>query len=252
MTVYTPTEAVLNNIQRGVALNKKYNRNSIVGKITSEQIQKSQEVLNTKGFTLDTIKKMYYELSTTEPTLDIKSRAFDGGPTDTLIKFYANGGSAGLAWTRMILKQEGILKSYSKEVTKEETEKESEDQVGKIAVVKATNDELMQATFVVLAPDEVDLHGDTVSEEEIRKACHNFNQYCQKANLFHLMETDTFSIVESYTLPVESIIEDRLIKKGTWLCTVQCHDEGLWALIKSGDICSVSIGALANVEKLDV
>ena len=33
-------------------------------------------------------------------------------------------------------------------------------------VAKAVNEELMQATYVVMAPDEVDLHGDTVTEEE--------------------------------------------------------------------------------------
>ena len=43
-------------------------------------------------------------------------------------------------------------------------------------VAKAVNEELMQATYVVMAPDEVDLHGDTVTEEEIRKACFNFNK----------------------------------------------------------------------------
>ena len=39
-----------------------------------------------------------------------------------------------------------------------------------VPVVKSVNEELRQATYVVLVPDEVDLHGDIVSEDEVRKA----------------------------------------------------------------------------------
>jgi len=120
-----------------------------------------------------------------------------------------------------------------------------------LQITKATNEELMQATFVVMSPDEVDLHGDTVTEDEIRKACHNFNKFCMKANLFHLVETDTFEFVESYIAPTDFILGDRFVKKGTWLCTIQCLDPKLWQLIKSGDINGVSIAALAKVEYLD-
>ena len=37
-----------------------------------------------------------------------------------------------------------------------------------VQVVKSVNEELKQATFIVLAPNEVDLHGDIISEEEVR------------------------------------------------------------------------------------
>ena len=117
-------------------------------------------------------------------------------------------------------------------------------------VNKSTNEELMQATFVVMVPDEVDLHGDITSEEEIRKAKESFNSSGMRANLFHLTETNSFSIIESYVSPADFNVEDKFIKKGTWLCTIQCHDPDLWSLIKSGNICSVSIGALAHVEEL--
>ena len=36
-----------------------------------------------------------------------------------------------------------------------------------VQVAKAKNEELMQATFVVMVPDEVDFHGDVTSEEEV-------------------------------------------------------------------------------------
>ena len=60
-----------------------------------------------------------------------------------------------------------------------------------VQVVKSVNEELKQATFVVMVPDEVDLHGDIIAEDEVRKACHNFNKHCNQANLFHITKTAT-------------------------------------------------------------
>lgn len=121
----------------------------------------------------------------------------------------------------------------------------------KTPVAKALNEELKQATFIVMVPDEVDLHGDICSEEEVRKACHSFNKHSMRANLFHLVETDSFEFAESYIAPVDLTLGDKEVRKGTWLCTIQCLDDNLWTLIKSGDICAVSIGAVASVEDIE-
>lgn len=118
-------------------------------------------------------------------------------------------------------------------------------------IAKAVNEELKQATFVVMVPEEVDLHGDIISEEEVRKACFNFNTFCRTPNLFHIVKTNTFTFCESYVSPVDFELDGKEIKKGTWLATVQCQDDGLWELIKSGEINGLSIGALASVEVLD-
>lgn len=121
----------------------------------------------------------------------------------------------------------------------------------KLKVEKALNEELKQATYIVLVPDEVDLHGDVISEDEVRKACHNFNKFSMQANLFHLVETETFEFVESYIAPTDFILGDKEVKKGTWLATVQALDDDLWELMKSGEINGLSIGALAKVETLE-
>jgi hypothetical protein len=123
--------------------------------------------------------------------------------------------------------------------------------MNKIKVAKATNDELKQATFIVLVPDTVDAHGDTITEDEVRKACFNFNKFSMQANLFHLVQTSTFEFSESYVAPTDFQLGDRFVKKGTWLATVQCLDDDLWKLIKDGEITGLSIGALARTEKLD-
>lgn len=116
---------------------------------------------------------------------------------------------------------------------------------------KSMDDELMQATFIVLEPDVVDLHGDTYSAEEVRKACHNFNTFCRKAYLDHREETDKIDFVESYIVPDDVIINDFAVKKGTWLAVAQFKDEELWKQAKDDDMVGVSIGAYCKVETLN-
>lgn len=116
---------------------------------------------------------------------------------------------------------------------------------------KDTADELKQATFIVMVPNEVDLHGDITSEDEVRKACFNFNKFSRQANLFHISKTSTFEFAESYIAPVEMEIEGIKIQKGTWIATIQVLDDNLWELIKSGEVNGLSIGALAEVETLE-
>lgn len=121
-----------------------------------------------------------------------------------------------------------------------------------VPVFKQAQEELKQATFLVLSPDEVDLHGDIYDAVEVRKACHNFNIHCRKANLLHLFETDSFSIVESYISPVDMQMGETIIKAGSWLAVIQVSEseEGseLWEGIKSGDFNGLSVQCTANVE----
>lgn len=117
-------------------------------------------------------------------------------------------------------------------------------------LIKSVNTELRQATYIVMVPDEVDAHGDITDAAEIRKACHNFNKFCQQPNLFHATGTDLFEFAESYISPVDFELDSKLIKAGTWLAVVQAHDDELWELMKSGEINGLSIGAVGNAEIL--
>lgn len=120
-----------------------------------------------------------------------------------------------------------------------------------VQVTKALDDELKQATFVVLVPDEFDLHGHLITEAEVRKACFNFNKFCSQPNLFHVAPTTSYEFCESYVAPVDMVMGDKFVKKGTWVATVQCLDDDLWALIKTGDICGLSIGAMAYEQPIE-
>lgn len=121
----------------------------------------------------------------------------------------------------------------------------------KVPIAKALNNKLKQATFVVMVPDVPDAHGDITSMEEVRKACFNFNKSAMQPNLFHVAKTDTFEFLESYITPVDMMIEDKFVTKGTWLTTIQSLDDDLWEMIESGDIAGISIGAEAVVETLE-
>ena len=121
-------------------------------------------------------------------------------------------------------------------------------------IEKSTNEVERKALFVVLAPDEVDAHGDTYSAKEIEKGMQNFNKHCMKANLFHMVETQEAEIVQSYTTPVDMYIGEKFITKGTWVQEWHFPEtevgEQLWQAVLNEEITGVSVGCTASVEEL--
>ena len=122
-------------------------------------------------------------------------------------------------------------------------------------IEKATNEMERKALFVVLAPDEVDAHGDTYSAKEIEKGMQSFNRHSMKANLFHMVETQEAEIVQSYTTPVDMYIGDKLITKGTWMQEWHFPEtavgEQLWQAVLKEEITGVSVGCTAKVEDIE-
>jgi len=118
-------------------------------------------------------------------------------------------------------------------------------------IVSKSADEMKQALFIVMVPDEPDMHGDVTSAEEIQKACHNFNLFCRQPNLFHISKTNMFEFAESYIAPVDMQIGEEVIKAGTWLANIQINDDDLWQAVKDGEVSGLSIGALAAVEDIE-
>lgn len=253
---FAPTQAMKNNAKRGLALREKYGRGGLDASQAKSEgvgsgVARARDIIN-GNLSLDTVKRMYAFFSRHEKNYNPKAREADGGPKAGEIAWLLWGGSAGLAWSRSILRKEGILKSYTQEITKAELETEDEIKGMKLPIAKAVDEELHQVTYVAMIPDHTDLHGDYTSAEEVRKAKESFNKSMQRANLFHLVMTDSFDVIESYLAPTDFVLEDKFVKKGTWLVTLQVHDtDTLWPLIKSGEINGVSIGALARVENLE-
>lgn len=119
-----------------------------------------------------------------------------------------------------------------------------------VKVTKAVNEELKQVTYVAMKPG-VDLHGDETDLETIRLAKESFNKSAQRANLYHLVMTDSFNVIESYLMPCDAELNGNFVQKGEWLITLQITDDTLWSMIKNDEITGISIGALATVENYE-
>lgn len=246
---FVPTSAVLDNITRGQVLKAKYVRASQAAQANEVLINKAKDKFQ-QGFDIDAVKLIYNTLTKLEKAVDFRQRLSDGGPSEDAIKFYSFGGEAGLAWSRMVLKQQEMLKSYTKEITKADTEVQGEDSVGKIPVAKAVDTELKQVTYVAMKAG-TDLTGDVTSKEDVRLAKESFNKSMMRANLFHMVMTDSFDIIESFLAPTEMILNKNLVQEGEWLVTLQIHDDALWEMIKNDEVTGVSIGCTATVEDID-
>lgn len=130
-----------------------------------------------------------------------------------------------------------------------------------VEVTKSVDKEKRMALFVVLEPQEgdttTDVHGDTYTEEEVEKACNNFNTHCNTANIFHQVETKEADIVQSFITPASFTTDDgREIKKGSWLQwwhfpEGSATSDALWQGVQDGTITGVSIGARANTEAVE-
>ena len=249
---FAPTDAMRNNARRGLALREKYNRGGLDASQAKSEgvgsgVVRARDIIN-GNLSLDTVKRMYAFFSRHEKNYNPKKKMPDGGPTAGTIAWLLWGGSAGLAFARRVLKQEDILKSYIKDITDSEVNSEDILPGVKLPVTKAVDEELKQVTYVAMIPDHTDLHGDYTSENEVRKAKESFNKSMMRANLFHMVMTDTFDVIESYLAPCDMVLNDQFVKKSTWLMTLQVHDDTLWQMIKDDEITGISIGALASVE----
>jgi len=238
---FTPTNAVLENIQRGFALDEKYPRDSIIGVRRSQQIDNIRKYVK-EGFDIEAVKDIYNTCRKLEKNLNFDTKAYDSGFTDDVINYYAHGGKSGFAWAKLTLKAAGLLPNTT-EVIKAEGDKTSID---KIQVVKAQDTALMQVTYVAMNIG-TDLHGDYSDEETVRLAKESFNKSLQSCYLFHAIETDLFSVAESYLAPCDLVLNGHFVQKGTWLMTLQVHSPALWDDILNETINGISIGAMATV-----
>lgn len=252
MDIFKATDAMKANQSKGKAWKNKKEKKS-----KSTRSYNDPYTIVTKSFdedyTIKDVKRLYGFLNIQKSKINKYNVDKDGLPTETYIEWLDKGANAALTWTKEILKQNDIIK-FNNTVDGDSNQEETGHFVN-VSVSKSLNQELKQATFVVLEPhssdDEFDLHEDTNSEDEVRKACHNFNTFCNKANLLHLVETETFAFVESYIAPTDFILGEEFVKKGTWLATIQVYDDVVWDLIKSGEFNGLSIQAFATTEYLD-
>lgn len=251
---YKATEAMSSNQKRGRAWKKKKD---------SKRSYSAPYEMTAKSFdeemSLEDVKSLYKFLTKAEKKINKYNIDVDKLPTEDYLDFLDAGGNAGLAFSREVLKSENILKSWSQEITEEELNTPEKDNWDSVQVAKATNEEKRMATFLVLEPQDDDLttndlHEDWYDADTVEKSCHNFNKYCLKANLLHLIPTTCFEFLESYITKADMILGERFIKSGSWLATIYVDEselgEQVWEGIKSGYFNGLSIQCMGISESI--
>lgn len=108
-------------------------------------------------------------------------------------------------------------------------------------------------TGVVLIPEVVDAHGDIISAEVIKAAAHQFLAEYNSRTTIGIMHTDMdppLELVESYLAPMDFVLGNQTIIKGSWVITVHVNDADIWQKVKDGKLTGFSIGGKAQVVQI--
>lgn len=119
--------------------------------------------------------------------------------------------------------------------------------IGSVLVQKSAGAEEMISYEVIYEPDTPDLHGQWMSKETLLKAQADFTKAqalgAVTENLYHLMDTDTWSVVDHWIQPefdVNVTATGELIKAGSWVAKVQ-YTPATWELKKAGIVGGLSL-----------
>jgi len=134
--------------------------------------------------------------------------------------------------------EEQELKKYMAEV-------KFEVEIAKVA------DEKQLVYGVVLEPNEVDAHNDTIKPDAIEKAAHKFlakyNKSTKMGIQHKLFGNIGVELYQSYIAPTSFKLGGKKVKKGSWIMVTHITDSKLWKNIKEGKITGYSIGGIATV-----
>jgi hypothetical protein len=119
-----------------------------------------------------------------------------------------------------------------------------------VKILKGTVDHYVLAP--VLVPNEPDWYGDIVDEQEIRNAASEWLNNYRKLGILHkeLISNDEVVVTDSFVAPTDIMLDNVVVKKGTWLLGVKILSDELWKLIEAGDITGFSIDGMAMREEL--
>lgn len=94
------------------------------------------------------------------------------------------------------------------------------------------------ALFIALVPDEVDLNGDKITAEEIKKTAYEFMKNLQEkaVNVDHKANTEIQSahFVESYLTLADMEWNGEIVPQGTWIVGIQ-FDDNTFQKIQEGE-----------------
>jgi hypothetical protein len=115
----------------------------------------------------------------------------------------------------------------------------------------ASND-FKTITALIMEPDTVDLHGDITSEQEIKKACHNYMKKRElSTGVQHIKLDNNIAVVQSYCAPESLKLGEKEIKKGSWIGVFEVLNSNIKEAIKNGIFNGVSIRGLTEYEEIN-
>ncbi len=115
-----------------------------------------------------------------------------------------------------------------------------------------TDSEQHFVTGVVYEPMVEDAHGNFMTEEEITKAAYWFAKNGDGVDLQHNFEKlEKADVVESWIAKADFECGGQIVKKGSWLMTVEVTDADVWSDIEKGEITGFSMGGVGKYDTKD-
>jgi hypothetical protein len=119
-----------------------------------------------------------------------------------------------------------------------------------VPIAKAEEEE-RAVTGIVLEPDEVDAHNDTITAEVIKRTAENFLARYGKESELGFMHKQFGAIglelLQSYVTSEDVVIASKAVKAGSWVMKVRVNSDEMWKRIKEGKLTGFSVGGVAAV-----
>jgi len=112
------------------------------------------------------------------------------------------------------------------------------------------DDEKREVYGVFLVPYEVDLQGDIMTPEEIKKAVHSFSKSLQDIGEMHRV-SGMGKMLQIYQAPVDFEMNGVKVQEGSGVLVTEAS-ESVWKKIKAGELVGYSIGYEGTREELEI
>lgn len=117
--------------------------------------------------------------------------------------------------------------------------------------VKSEDVEKQLIYGIVYSPDKLDADGEFMSADDIEKAAHGFLAEFRNIDGEHDFVTKCGVPVESYIVPEEMTIGERVVKKGSWLLVVKATNDA-WESVKKGEFTGFSLAGKTIRKNVEV
>ncbi|MFB0556081.1 MAG: XkdF-like putative serine protease domain-containing protein [Phycisphaerae bacterium] len=145
-----------------------------------------------------------------------------------------------------VKKQAQRWPSITGDLAQSDNKERFEKKVPIFAIEKESDEHIVCG--IVYEPNTLDSEGDKATAEEIKKAAYEFMESGQVFKINHTGNPAKIKILESYLAPVDLTIENKSVKKGSWVLTVRIGDDEIWRQVKVGELSGFSMAGWANTK----